>query len=176
MIRSGREDHLRLLAAVAVPGLAVVLVRFLGSGVGGASADVALPEAAPVPTFSAQGPNVPEAAAACLRRASELSAAAVPASPFVIPPSSAAGSSGDRPARPADGQPTPPGLHLGAIYVADQRPIAVIDGRLRRIGHRVAEAWTLVGIDPAVQTVTLRHDSGAIATLRLHQLDAYGGR
>jgi len=69
------------------------------------------------------------------------------------------------PAREAAGPaPVPdvvaPVVELSSIFVSRDGPIAVIAGRLRRVGDEVEPGWSLVSIDHDAGTVTLGHASG----------------
>lgn len=49
---------------------------------------------------------------------------------------------------------------MTSILPHPQNPLAVIDGKPRRIGDTLESGWTLEGISGDDFTVTLRHSSG----------------
>lgn len=62
---------------------------------------------------------------------------------------------------------TPPSAALTSVMAAGEHAIAVIDGKVRRIGDAVAPGWKVSAIDRAAGTATLVHVGGTTHVLAL---------
>lgn len=60
----------------------------------------------------------------------------------------------------------PPSIRVTSI-VRGARPVAVIDGSIRRVGDLVDPDWVVFSIDTAARTVTIAHRSGETVVLDL---------
>ena len=65
-----------------------------------------------------------------------------------------------RPTRPVQAQ-TLPTVSVTSILPNSRNPLAVIDGRPRRVGDTLPSGWTVISINGEDNTVTLKHSSGA---------------
>lgn len=64
---------------------------------------------------------------------------------------------------------TPPPMGVSSIMATKSQPLAVVGGKLLRVGDEVCPGWKIGGIDPDAGTVTLQHESGFVHTLNLRQ-------
>lgn len=64
---------------------------------------------------------------------------------------------------------TPPPIGVSSIMATKSEPIAVVGGKLLRVGDEVSPGWTIGAIDATAGTVTLHHESGFEHTLNLRQ-------
>lgn len=62
----------------------------------------------------------------------------------------------------------PANMTLTSIMVAGEQPVAVVMGKLRRLGDEIAAGWKLDSIDASAGVVTLRHISGQTWVLQLN--------
>ena len=93
---------------------------------------------------------------------------------YASPAVSATPSLPDLPVNPADLERVPDFLLTG---VMDGRtPMAVINGRLLRVGEMVAPGWALNAIDPATLTVTLMGPDETAITLEANRPCAQSGK
>lgn len=145
-----------MLCAILAPVGFVFGSRFIGTGPSSVMADSVerpqLPEALPV--FS-----LPEPAE--IRDTSEPIQ-----SPFYIEPLAAPGAIPAQ--KPVQNRPSPsaaqqplPKVSVTSILPNPRNPLAVIDGRPRRIGETLPSGWTVISINGEDNTVTLQHSTGA---------------
>jgi hypothetical protein len=59
-----------------------------------------------------------------------------------------------------------PSLMVSSI-VSGSRPVAVIDGSIRRVGDRVSEEWRLSAIDAHGREITIKHETGLVVRIEL---------
>jgi hypothetical protein len=64
---------------------------------------------------------------------------------------------------------TPPPMGVSSIMATKTQPLAVVGGKLLRVGDEVCPGWKISGIDPDAGTVSLQHESGFVHTLNLRQ-------
>lgn len=163
------QDQLFFVLGVLGPGSAVLLARFLGSGPSEAAAAVtndhlvALPDAEgthPAPTG-----DLAVAWSATQDRRSR---------PFIDSPlASATRIQTDADPRPGGTRPRNNArtneLHasLTSIALVSGGPLAVIDGRPRRVGDEIQDGWRIEEIDPRLRVVAVRHDRGERVVLTL---------
>lgn len=60
-----------------------------------------------------------------------------------------------------------PSFQLSTIVTSGRTPMAVIDGKPRKIGDEIRGGWTLLHIDGTARTVTIAHLSGREVTVGL---------
>jgi hypothetical protein len=71
----------------------------------------------------------------------------------------------------APGQPvTPPALTLTSIMGSTTNPVAMINGKVRKVGDQVGNGFSIVSIDPVSGKVEIAHRDGVQATLQLKNL------
>lgn len=63
----------------------------------------------------------------------------------------------------------PPAVGVTSIMASRGLPIAVVGGKLLRVGDEVSPGWSIGGIDAEAGTVTLVHETGFEHTLRLRE-------
>jgi len=150
-------DRLRpiSLAAVGFPTLCVLAVQFLGHG---AASVQAYDEPAEFESFFAQVLSFPSDRQASAERTGA-------ASPFYFEPVEAEPDLGPRViVRDKRQEQAPeqelPGVNVSSILPNPRNPLAVIDGKPRRIGDTLDSGWTVISINASDFTVTLRHSTG----------------
>jgi len=62
---------------------------------------------------------------------------------------------------------TPPAMGVSSIMATKSQPIAVVGGKLLRVGDEVSPGWKIGAINPDAGTVVLQHESGFEHTLNL---------
>lgn len=157
-----------LLVQLAIPAILVVGVRAMTLRDGPSSASAAVPtsQTAPKPPPTEPLDTEPdEASKVQLVEAAKIARVPIARNPFV---SDAFKS--DDPVAPSlfldpktvqKGEPqiTAPELRLTSI-VAGREPVAVIDGRILRVGEDAAPGWKITAINIKEQTVVIEHASG----------------
>lgn len=66
----------------------------------------------------------------------------------------------NRPALPNQPKALPP-VSITSILPSSKNPLAVIDGRPRRVGDTLESGWTVISINAEDNTISLQHSSGA---------------
>lgn len=67
------------------------------------------------------------------------------------------------------GEPTPETEHFAHSLdgmMGGEEPVAIIDGRVRRLGDEIGDGWLIAAIDPEARTVTLKMSDGTERILR----------
>jgi hypothetical protein len=148
-------DRLTLAAALIFPALCVIGSQFVGVGASSANADerveFELPSPTPGFTLSTGDP--------------ELITGIAIESPFYFEsiepeqhPLDLVDNSTPEP-RPSVPQALP-AVTVTSILPHPRNPLAIIDGKPRRVGDTLESGWTVLSISGSDFTVTLRHSSG----------------
>jgi hypothetical protein len=143
------------VAALLFPTVCVLASQFLGSGASSAkAASEKVSELEPMQweriSFSAY-------------QSEAISDESI-GSPFYFEPVEPMGQPVD--SSPQDPRPTQqvrvelPEVHVTSILPNPKNPLAIIDGKPRRIGDTLDTGWKVISINASDFTVTLRHDSG----------------
>jgi len=171
MTRGSREPgRLLSLAAILAPLGAVIVARALVGG-GPAQAPAAELELPTLPTVGlVSAPATPSLTPEQVAAAEYLSSAQL----------SGHGSPMAKPVAPkiepvVEVRVTPPtpkvdptdDLGLSSVMGKGQRAVALISGRIYRIGDEVREGWTLTAVDVQSRTATLTHGDGRTCVLGL---------
>lgn len=165
MNRASQLGSLTVIAAV-VPmfGVAAGVLLAPGPRAVVAAADAQRPElVAAVP-----GPpklDLRQSAAVVYARALRDSAGTIESPFFTLKDASDAAVLVQTPTAPADERPIP--TFVLTSVVRGTTPMAVIDGRLRRVGDLAQDGWTVEQIDPDAGTVRLTHPSRGSINVRL---------
>jgi hypothetical protein len=91
---------------------------------------------------------------------------AVPKEPVVVAPTPTETPHGSQP-------PKPPPLTLTSIMVKAANPVAIINGKVRRVGDSVGNGFKVASIDSVTGSVEISNDDGVQTTLQLKNL--HGG-
>lgn len=62
-----------------------------------------------------------------------------------------------------------PSLGVTSIMSTKTQPLAVVGGKLLRVGDEVSPGWAIAAINPETATVIIHHESGFEHTLKLRQ-------
>jgi hypothetical protein len=172
MMTTPSQRRARVLGAVALlaPFMIVQAGRFLGetglqtSNAGVSSATPENPGGAPLAPATSQQQRAVEwsvANASPRTERSPLRAPSAPPAPIALPQA------------PPDTPPAPPedmllaSLHLNALMGQESTGVAVVNGKLHRIGEEVAAGWTLKLISARDRFVELEGPDGRTARLEL---------
>lgn len=153
-----KTEHTYMLTACAAFVLPIAFAggaRFVGAGPGTALA-----------TISEPPPRLPELDP--IQDRAQIDPATVARSPFW---DKSSGGYIPEPIlpdpEPRTGQPETGQIRLTAVMPSARTPLAVINGRPRRIGDRIDSVWTLTAIDGDARTVTIRSSTGQERTVTL---------
>ncbi len=167
----GLSRHLPILALAVAPALGVLVLRVALPGKGPASASASstsgIDEALILPAEARWTPAQQELRSIMTQEAAK----GFESSPVLTrrrevietaPPTP------DMPP-PIEGPETvvPPNATLTSVMAAGEHSIAVIDGKVRRVGESVAPGWKISAIDRNAGTATLTHTTGTTHTLTL---------
>lgn len=154
----GADSQMRLLClgAILAPAAAGVISGYLGNGPSRAGAIMIEPM-----------PDLPVIVPAAI--ATEASPIPVMASPFKFESEPAPEPRATLPQRPLPERRTEPEVEflLTAVMPSPSRPLAVINGKARRIGDAVEPGWVLTMIDGDARRVILTHISGRTRTVEM---------
>lgn len=159
------------LGAVIAPALAATAVRFVEPSPNSATAALPAIEepATPTPTLASEVPLSPQQA-----RAKEAGKAPVSkdlATPFLaaaepVLPGAPGDSAGSERAPLAERHGP---MTLTSIF-SGRRTVAIINGKLRRVGDEIETGWRVSEIDAGAGTVTISNTHGVRSTLRIHRI------
>jgi len=148
------------VAALVTPAAFAVLVRTLGL-LQPVSAGAAVQSPAVSPVDAAPIESAPDARSLAARRRAEARRLQPPSSnPMHYPEATTEPEKADVNA--------PPGIELSAV-MGGRQPVAVIDGRLQRVGDEVAAGWTIHSIDALARTVIITGPGGESITIAQSQ-------
>lgn len=173
IIRPTRFNLVALIAFAAPVG-AVLLAPMVLQQPEPLIAKVAVdPAAAPGATLAPR-PARPEVAAA-MARSNEIASALMDTTPLYYPPRVVEVVEAPAPepvAAPVEAPKPkviePPTASVSSIIrTADGKGIAVINGKLHRVGDSIAGGWKIIAIDPKARIVTLDHAETQPVTLTL---------
>ncbi|MDX2115860.1 MAG: hypothetical protein SFZ24_09630 [Planctomycetota bacterium] len=165
---SARRSETLVAAALAGPPIVVLLLR-ASLTIGPSPATAALPApAAPPALQAATEPALTPEQKAALGWIAEQSADVVTRSPMNHPPAIAA----EQPAEQAPAEPAarpapagqPPRFVATTIMAGPRGGVAVINGRVYRVGESPAPGWRVESIDAGSSTVELTGPDGQTAT------------
>ncbi len=170
MSRARTPNHVYALIGVAIPGMAIVGIRFMGDGASGANAQTGFASAPELPMLRSE-PFVPPAGTSdAIEHGRRLARDLGVPSPFEEATVSVSESEQAGSATARSGS-TSSDVRVTAILIEAQRTIAVIDGKAHAIGDQVSPGWRLEGIDRGSNNVRLRHVSGSTEIHAIHQFD-----
>jgi len=152
------ESHMRLLClgAIVAPSIIGVIAGHLGDGASRAGAIMI----EPMPDLPVMGPSpIPPGTSVVSSVPSPFKSESEP------PPETRVA----RPQRSGSQRPTEPEVEfvLSSVMPSPTRPLAVINGKVRRIGDTVEPGWVLTMIDGDARRVILTHLSGRTRTLEM---------
>jgi hypothetical protein len=155
------------IAAVVVPTLGVLVARqvLAQRGPRAAQASIITPAGEQAGVVSREVPGRRGAAeAATLRIMDEYAGKPFARSPLAQPRLTA--KVGEEPAVPSEIRFTG---NLTSILQTSQGTVALIGGKLRRVGDRLGTTWELTSLDPDAGTAKITHGSGVTQTLTMRR-------
>ena len=170
MSRSRKLSRAYLLYGVMIPGVAIVGVRFMGSGAQATHARTPQGPAISLPSILSATPESSPELSGVLDHIRKLSRDHGIPSPFeeaavVVRDDERSGTADARSGSIASN------TRVSAIMRVGDISVAVIDRKTWRVGEEVTPGWRLEGIDLATDRVLLRHITGATETHPVHPFD-----